>query len=113
MATSLDVFINHFGDCDADGSCAISPSQLSVMTSMINVGELVGSVSAAPLNDHLGRKGVLMTGTVTIIIGVVLQLATTSSRALMTAGRALLGYGVGNFSATSPLYIGVGFVPVI
>ncbi|KAK7751122.1 hypothetical protein SLS62_006951 [Diatrype stigma] len=76
------------------------------MTSMINVGELVGSVSAAPLNDHLGRKGVFMTGTITIIIGIVLQLATTSSRALMTAGRALLGYGVGNFSATSPLYIG-------
>lgn len=77
------------------------------MTSMINVGELVGSLTAAPLNDYLGRKGVFLTGTVAIIIGVIMQLVTTSSNALMTAGRAILGYGVGNFSATSPLYMGV------
>lgn len=78
---------------------------------MINVGELVGSITAAPLNDKLGRKGVFMTGTIAIIIGVVLQLVTSSSQALITAGRAILGYGVGNFSATSPLYMGVRRVP--
>ena len=77
------------------------------MTSMINVGELVGSLSAAPLNDFIGRKGVFMTGTIAIIIGVILQLATSSNKALITAGRALLGLGVGGFSATSPLYMGV------
>lgn len=81
------------------------------MTSMINVGELVGSITAAPLNDKLGRKGVFMTGTIAIIVGVILQLVTSSSRALITAGRAILGYGVGNFSATSPLYMGVCYGP--
>jgi SP family sugar:H+ symporter-like MFS transporter len=80
------------------------------MTSMINVGELIGSLVAAPLNDALGRKGVFMAGTVTIIIGVILQLVTTSNRALVTAGRAILGFGVGNFSATSPLYMGVSSI---
>jgi sugar porter (SP) family MFS transporter len=104
--SALPIFIRHFGDRSQDGTYAISPSSLSVMTSMINVGELVGSLTAAPLNDKLGRKGVFMTGTVAIIIGVVLQLATSSSRALLTAGRAVLGFGVGNFSATSPLYMG-------
>jgi len=77
---------------------------------MINVGELVGSLSAAPLNDYLGRKGVFMIGTLAIVIGVVLQLVTNSSRPLITAGRAILGYGVGNFSATSPLYMGVRYL---
>lgn len=81
------------------------------MTSMINVGELAGSLSAAPLNDYFGRKGVFMVGTVTIIAGVILQLVTTSSRDLMTAGRAILGFGVGNFSATSPLYMAVRRTP--
>jgi MFS transporter, SP family, sugar:H+ symporter len=107
------VFIRHFGERNADGEYEISPSNLSVMTSMINVGELVGSLSAAPLNDYLGRKGVFMTGTLAIIIGVVLQLVTTSSRPLITAGRAILGYGVGNFSATSPLYMGVSHYCII
>ncbi|PSK54137.1 hypothetical protein B9Z65_7943 [Elsinoe australis] len=104
--STLDVFVEHFGQRDATGQYVLSPSQLSVMTSMINVGELVGSLVAAPLNDKLGRKGVFMVGTIAIIIGVVLQLVTTSSRDLVTAGRAILGFGVGNFSATSPLYMG-------
>jgi MFS family permease len=104
-----DVFIRHFGEHNEEGDYHITPSQLSIMTSMINVGELVGSLTAAPLNDRLGRKGVFLTGTVAIIIGVVLQLVTSSSRSLLTAGRAILGYGVGNFSATSPLYMGVSF----
>lgn len=77
---------------------------------MINVGELVGSLSAAPLNDWFGRKGVFLTGTLTIVVGVILQLVTSSSNAMITAGRAVLGFGVGNFSATSPLYMGVSLL---
>lgn len=79
------------------------------MTSMINVGELVGSLLAAPLNDLFGRKGSLLTGSVAVVVGVVMQLSTTSSRALITAGRAVSGFGVGTFSVTSPLYMGVSF----
>jgi len=80
------------------------------MTSMMNVGELVGSLGAAPINDWLGRKGAFLAGCIFITVGVALQLAAagvTNGRALITAGRAVLGLGVGNFSATSPLYMGV------
>lgn len=76
---------------------------------MINVGELVGSLTAAPLNDYFGRKGVLFIGSIVTIVGVVLQLSTESNQKYMTAGRAILGYGVGAFSSTSPLYIAVCF----
>ncbi|CAK7206132.1 hypothetical protein SEUCBS139899_008916 [Sporothrix eucalyptigena] len=103
--SSLDIFVRHFGDKTADGSFEIKPATLSVMTSMINVGELVGSLLAAPLNDAVGRKGVFLTATIAIIIGIILQLVTNSSRALLTAGRAIMGFGVGNFSSTSPLYM--------
>lgn len=109
----IDVFVRHFGERNADGEYEISPSQLSIMTSMINVGELVGSLSAAPLNDFFGRKGVFLTGTITIIVGVILQLVTSSSNAMITAGRAVLGFGVGNFSATSPLYMGVSLLSLV
>ncbi|RSM07759.1 hypothetical protein CEP52_005016 [Fusarium oligoseptatum] len=104
--STLDVFIRHFGHRNADGEYEISPASLAIMTSMINVGELVGSLAAAPINDLFGRKGAFGSGTLAIVIGVVMQLSTTSSKALMTAGRAVLGFGVGNFSATSPLYMG-------
>lgn len=78
------------------------------MTSLINVGELVGSLAAAPLNDWFGRKGVIAIGTVATVVGVVLQLVTTSDASYIKGGRVLLGFGVGNFSATCPLYMGVG-----
>ncbi|KIV84872.1 hypothetical protein PV11_00624 [Exophiala sideris] len=104
--SSLDVFIRHFGTKTADGTYKITPSQLSIMTSMINVGELVGSLTAAPLNDYLGRKLVFLIATITIIIGVVLQLSSDSNRGYITGGRVILGYGVGAFSSTSPLYMG-------
>ena len=77
------------------------------MTSVINIGEFVGSLSAAPLNDYLGRKGVFLVGSIMIIVGVILQLAADHQTSYIIGGRILLGYGVGNFSATSPLYIGV------
>ncbi|KAF5025096.1 hypothetical protein F66182_2797 [Fusarium sp. NRRL 66182] len=104
--TTLDAFVRDFGTPDSQGEYAILPEDLSVMTSIINVGELAGSLLAAPLNDVLGRKGVFLSGSVAVVVGVVLQLSTASSRAVVTAGRAVMGFGVGNFSATSPLYMG-------
>ncbi|KAF5235927.1 hypothetical protein FAUST_6845 [Fusarium austroamericanum] len=106
--STLDVFVRDFGTpvSGAEGKYEISPSNLAVMTSMINVGELVGSLLAAPINDLFGRKGAFMSGSIAVIVGVVMQLSTTSSRALITAGRAISGFGVGNFSVTSPLYMG-------
>lgn len=114
--SAMDIFIEHFGTPKADGSgYEIKAADLSVMTSMINVGELVGSLTAAPLNDWFGRKGVFLIGAVTVIIGVVLQLATDHSHGLIIGGRIILGYGVGAFSSTSPLYIGVSasFFPLV
>jgi SP family sugar:H+ symporter-like MFS transporter len=105
--TAMDAFIRHFGSQQADGTYTISPSQLSLMTSVINIGELVGSLTAAPLNDYLGRKGVFLIASIMIIIGVILQLAADRQTSYIIGGRIILGYGVGAFSATSPLYIGV------
>ncbi|KAF5545290.1 glucose transporter rco-3 [Fusarium napiforme] len=107
LADRQDVFVRDFGTRGDDGEFHISPQNLAVMTSMINVGELVGSLLAAPLNDLFGRKGSLFTGSVVVVVGVVMQLSTTWSRALITAGRAVSGFGVGTFSVTSPLYMGL------
>ncbi|KAK8192935.1 general substrate transporter [Phyllosticta capitalensis] len=104
--STLDIFVQHFGTRRKDGTYKIPPSQLSIMTSMINVGELVGSLSAAPLNDYLGRKPVFLISSAMIVAGVIMQVTTVSNRSHITGGRAVLGFGVGSFSSTSPLYIG-------
>ncbi|CAH0046826.1 unnamed protein product [Clonostachys solani] len=102
---ALGVFVKSFGTLQPDGTYSIRPSDLSAMTSMIQVGELVGSLGSAPINDYLGRKGAWIVGSLFVTIGVVLQLVTSSSQAIISGGRAVLGFGVGAFCATSPLYI--------
>ncbi|GAB1193198.1 hypothetical protein APSETT444_002401 [Aspergillus pseudonomiae] len=104
--SAMDAFVQHFGERQSDGTYTIPASSLSLMTSVINIGELVGSLTAAPLNDLAGRKGVFFIASIMVVVGVVLQLATDHKHSMIIAGRILLGYGVGNFSATSPLYIG-------
>ncbi|KFY11081.1 hypothetical protein V491_07351 [Pseudogymnoascus sp. VKM F-3775] len=91
--SAMDIFVEHFGTQKADGSYEISSSQLSLMTSVINIGELVGSLSAAPLNDYLGRKGVFLIASIAIIIGVILQLVTDHNTSYIMGGRIILGYG--------------------
>jgi SP family sugar:H+ symporter-like MFS transporter len=102
---AMSTFVQHFGHRQADGTYAIFASDLSIMSSMINVGELVGSLSAAPLNDFLGRKGAFLLSAITAIIGTVLQVITDHDKGIIIGGRVILGLGVGIFSSTSPLYI--------
>ncbi|BFZ63985.1 hypothetical protein YB2330_005123 [Saitoella coloradoensis] len=104
--SAMDSFIRDFGSRSSSGEYEITPSELSLMTSMINVGELVGSLTAAPINDFFGRKGAFLTAALVVIIGVVLQVAAEGHVVMVIVGRIILGYGVGCFSSTSPLYIG-------
>ncbi|KAI5278281.1 hypothetical protein KEM54_004721, partial [Ascosphaera aggregata] len=104
--SAMETFCEHFGVQDPeDGHWYIKSADLSVMTSMINVGELVGSLSASFLNDRFGRKGTFFVGSIAVILGIVLQIIATSGHGLIIGGRIILGYGVGNFSASGPLYI--------
>ncbi|KAI0154790.1 general substrate transporter [Xylariaceae sp. FL1272] len=103
--SELDVFQRTFGSLQSDGTYGISPSTLSATTSLINVGELVGTLSSAPINDFLGRKGGWLIGATLVSVGVILQVAGNSTIATIMGGRVLLGLGVGVFCTTSPLYI--------
>ncbi|KAE8373678.1 hypothetical protein BDV26DRAFT_296734 [Aspergillus bertholletiae] len=85
--SAMDAFVEHFGERQSDGSYIIPASSLSLMTSVINIGELVSSLTAAPLNDFTGRRGV-------------------SSTFYDYRRSNPAGFWVENFSATSPLYIG-------
>jgi MFS transporter, SP family, sugar:H+ symporter len=103
-----DSFNHSFGSLQADGTRALTPGALSLMTSMINVGELVGSLASAPINDYLGRKGGWLIGATGVCLGAILQIVTTGNPNMISGGRCLLGFGVGVFCATSPIYIAVG-----
>jgi hypothetical protein len=55
--SAIDAFVEHFGERQSDGTHAIAASSLSLMTSVINIGELVGSLTAAPINELFVAEG--------------------------------------------------------
>ncbi|KAI8238999.1 Hexose transporter HXT13 [Colletotrichum sp. SAR 10_99] len=100
-------FIDDYGTAtDSKGLKALTTSFMSLTASIIYVGELVGALLAAPINDRWGRKAVFYFASSCIIAGAIVQLTAHGIEGLIILGRILIGLGVGQFTVTCLLYIG-------
>ncbi|KAJ9615250.1 hypothetical protein H2200_001324 [Cladophialophora chaetospira] len=100
-------FVHDYGTThDNDGNIALTTTFISLTASIIYVGELVGALVAAPINDYFGRKGVFLCASVCIIAGAITQCADHGSMGVICLGRILIGLGIGQFTVTCLLYIG-------
>ncbi|KAE9575476.1 Hexose transporter HXT13 [Colletotrichum fructicola] len=100
-------FIDDYGTAtDSKGLKALTTSFMSLTASIIYVGELVGALLAAPVNDRWGRKAVFYFASSCIIAGAIVQLTARGIEGLIILGRILIGLGVGQFTVTCLLYIG-------
>jgi sugar porter (SP) family MFS transporter len=97
-------FIDKYGDHVTDGVISFSPSLLAVLSSIIQAGELVGSIASGWVGFYFGRKGGLLSASLIAIVGVILQAAAPNPGALI-AGRVILGIAVGLLSNSVPLYL--------
>ncbi|KAH7139852.1 general substrate transporter [Dactylonectria estremocensis] len=103
----MQPFINDYGTTtDSDGDTALTTSFISLTASIIYVGELLGALMAAPINDRWGRKAVFYCASVCIAAGAIVQLTAHGIEGLVILGRILIGLGIGQFTVTSLLYIG-------
>ncbi|PBK88992.1 sugar transporter [Armillaria gallica] len=94
-----------FGTRQPDGSYTISSAYQSLFASIVQVGEVIGSLSAGFIGDRRGRKGAMVACVILVTFGAVLQLLLTGSIALLVLGRAILGIGVGIVSNCTTLYL--------
>lgn len=100
-------FVRDYGTTtDADGNTALTTSFMSLTASIIYVGELVGAIMAAPINDYWGRKAVFYCASLCIVAGALVQLLAHGLEGLIVLGRILIGLGIGQFTVTCLLYIG-------
>lgn len=99
----MDRFKRDFGVINPDnGQYEIPSNDQSLYASIVQAGEVVGSLLAAPLGDYVGRRGGFFGACTLVALGVVLQLVTVGSKALLTLGRGVLGAGVGVISNCTP-----------
>jgi len=82
----------------------LTPSEDSLIVSILSAGTFFGALLAAPFADILGRRiGLLTAVGVVFNFGVILQTASTR-QPLFIAGRFFAGLGVGLLSAMIPMY---------
>ncbi|TAQ83045.1 hypothetical protein B7494_g8631 [Chlorociboria aeruginascens] len=76
----------------------------SLITSVLSAGTFFGALMAGDLADWIGRKTTIITGCGVFLVGVILQVASTSL-GLLVAGRLVAGFGIGFVSAVIILYM--------
>lgn len=75
------------------------------LTSVLQLGGIVGSLSAGLLGEIFSRKYTMFSACCWVILGSYLYVGATAGKpALLYAGRFLTGLGVGTFSGVGPLY---------
>ncbi|KAL3456871.1 hypothetical protein BJX64DRAFT_293719 [Aspergillus heterothallicus] len=82
-----------------------SPSATGWLTSVLQLGGIVGSISAGILGEIFSRKYTMFMACCWVVLGSYLYVgATYQNSALLYAGRFFTGIGVGAFSGVGPLY---------
>lgn len=79
-----------------------------IVTSMYQIGSVVGLPFVGPALDTWGRRRGMFIGGVIIILGVIIQLTCVHSRGTINefmAGRFFLGFGVSIIGAAGPTYV--------
>jgi len=103
---TMQEFKNDYGDHYEDGAKALAVNFSSLTASSIYIGDLLGAIVSAPINDRLGRKAVFWVASICILGGGIAQVADTHYEGVIVLGRILIGLGVGQFTVTSLLYMG-------
>ncbi|KAF8484366.1 MFS monosaccharide transporter [Gautieria morchelliformis] len=83
----------------------IGPWEKGLMTAVLELGALIGALTAGIMADRLSRRGSICFACVIFCIGSAFQ-CFASSISTLTIGRAIGGFGIGALSMLSPLYIG-------
>lgn len=79
-------------------------SSTGLLFAIYTVGQLIGSLFAAPAADRLGRRFGMLSGSVFIIIGTIIE-ATAKNIGQFMGGRFLIGFGVAIAGTAGPIYV--------
>jgi len=82
-----------------------SASATGWLTSILQIGGIIGSLSAGTFGEVFSRKYTMFSGCIWVILGSFLYVGASAGHSeLLYAGRFFTGLGVGTFSGVGPLY---------
>jgi sugar porter (SP) family MFS transporter len=81
-----------------------SPSQVSILFAILQIGSIVGCLMAGGAIDYFGRRLAMAVGSIIIIVGAALEVFALNLTVYMI-GRFLIGYGVVYVTTAAPTYV--------
>ncbi|KAJ3093369.1 hypothetical protein HK100_006647 [Physocladia obscura] len=78
-------------------------SKYALTSAILQIGSIIGCFFVGLVSDNIGRRGGMLVGSVIIIIGVILELATSNLN-IFILGRFLIGFGVVQVTTAAPTY---------
>ncbi|GEQ70848.1 hypothetical protein JCM33374_g4528 [Metschnikowia sp. JCM 33374] len=102
---NMSDFKTRFGQVAADGTYYLSDIRTGLMVSIFNVGCAVGGIFLCKIADVYGRRMGIMFSMVIYVVGIVIQIASTTKWYQYFVGRLIAGLAVGTVSVISPLFI--------
>lgn len=102
---NMSDFKERFGELNSSGTYYLSNVRVGLMVSIFNVGCAVGGIFLCKIADIYGRRIGLMFSMVIYVVGIVIQIASTTKWYQYFIGRLIAGLAVGTVSVISPLFI--------
>ncbi|KAJ3353397.1 hypothetical protein HDU83_006882 [Entophlyctis luteolus] len=81
-----------------------SSDRYALTSAILQIGSIVGCLFGGFSSDFFGRRGTMLSGSLVIIVGVILELATTNLNVFMI-GRFIVGFGIVQITTSAPIYI--------
>ncbi|KAH8896870.1 putative hexose transport-related protein [Thozetella sp. PMI_491] len=78
-------------------------SSTGIIFMVYTIGNMIGSLFTGPICDYFGRRAGMLTGSVIIMVGAIVQTAAQSD-AYLLGGRFILGFGVSIGTSSAPTY---------
>ncbi|XP_051131158.1 sugar transport protein 7 isoform X2 [Andrographis paniculata] len=110
--TSMDGFLKKFfpevyrskQHAHENNYCKYNNQGLAAFTSSLYLAGLVSSLFASPVTRRFGRRGSIICGGVSFMIGAALD-ASAANLPMLILGRIMLGFGIGFGNQAVPLYL--------
>lgn len=110
--TSMDGFLEKFfpevyrnkKNAHENNYCKYNNQKLAAFTSSLYLAGLVSSLVASPITRRFGRRGSIICGGISFMIGAALD-ASAVNLVMLILGRLMLGFGIGFGNQAVPLYL--------
>lgn len=99
----MEDYARRFGEWDGQGY-SFNATRQGTIVSVLCAGSLIGSLAISKVADTLGRKLAVSISSFGMMIGMIIEISSTTHWAQFAVGRLITGVGVGALSVTVPMY---------